>query len=99
MAPSATLRVGGPVRSPPRLRGSNARLAPARSVSRARASGRHGAGGLVFVSGDPNDARLEGGLGIPSRFDLRQHGIHRYGRVPIPDLSTKHAGTGITRIR
>ncbi len=27
-------------------------------------SGRHGDGGLIFVSGDPNDARLEVGLGV-----------------------------------
>jgi hypothetical protein len=59
---------------------------PAR-LRRERASGRHGEGGLKFVSGDPNDARFEVGPGILCRVDLRQHGIHRHGRVPFLDLS------------
>src|SRR6266508_4240339 len=33
-----------------------------RSASRGRASGRHGKGGLILVSSDPNDARFEVGL-------------------------------------
>jgi RND superfamily putative drug exporter len=45
--------------------------ADSRSASRGRASGRHGEGGLIFVSGDPNNARLEVGLGILCRVDLR----------------------------
>ena len=42
-----------------------------RSASRGRASSRHGKGGLVLVSGDPDDARFEVGPGIPCRVDLR----------------------------
>jgi hypothetical protein len=29
---------------------------------------------------------------------LRQHGIHRYGRVPFLDLSQQHSARGIARV-
>src|SRR5438876_12278366 len=76
----------------------NARRAPSRSASRGRAPGRHGEGGLIFAGGNPNDARLEVGLGVLYRVDLRQHDIHRYGRVPFLDLSQQHSARGIARV-